>query len=243
MLDPNNNYRLKLFFVTIFSIAMGLFESGLVIYLQELYYPDGFTFPLKQIPAHILNFEYLREISTIVMLICIGLLAGKNFTERFAYFLYSFGVWDIFYYTWLKVLINWPPSLLTWDVLFLIPVVWIGPVLAPLICSLTMILFALIIIILQRKGFNVKIKFREWVLIILGSALIFISFIWDYTKIIVEGGFISELTTIRTNPEFQKIISEYVPDYYNWYLFTFGELLILLGILLLIFRIVTMTRK
>lgn len=239
----NNNYRQKLFVVTIFSIAMGLFESVLVIYLRELYYPNGFTFPLKQISIHILNLEYLREVSTIVMLICIGLLAGKNFSEKFAFFIFSFGVWDIFYYIWLKVFINWPSSFLTWDVLFLIPIVWLGPVLAPVMCSITMIFFAFVIITLQQKGFNVIIKFREWVFVILGSAFIFTSFIWDYTNIIVKGGFISELTSIRTNPEFQKIISEYIPHYYDWYLFAIGELLILIGILLLIFRIVKTTRK
>ncbi len=237
-MDAHNNYLLKIVFVTTFSIAMGLFESVLVIYLQELYYPDGFAFPLKQIPHHILNFEYLREISTIVMLICVGLVAGKNFSERFAYFLYSFGVWDIFYYVWLKVLINWPTSLLTWDVLFLIPVIWVGPVLAPVICSLTMILLGQAIIYLRKKGFNVKIKLREWVLIILGAVIIFTCFIRDYTKLIIEGGFSSQLSELETNPEFQKIISEYIPTYFNWYLFSFGEVLILAGILLMIIRTV-----
>jgi len=102
--------------------------------------------------------ECCREAATIIMLAAVGIIAGKDNLQRFAYFLYAFAVWDIIYYAGLKVLLNWPSSFLTWDVLFLIPVPWIGPVLAPIISSLTMILFGGIIICLQEKGYIVKIK-------------------------------------------------------------------------------------
>jgi hypothetical protein len=102
---------------------MGFLEAIVVVYLRQLYFPEGFDFPLNPIPPKILAIEWLREITTLVMLVSIGIIAGKNFLQRFSYFLYCFAVWDIFYYVALKLLLNWPPSLLTWDLLFLFPVV------------------------------------------------------------------------------------------------------------------------
>src|SRR3989339_548079 len=132
--------------VTIFSIAMGLFEAIVVVYLRQLYYPQGFDFPLAAFPASRLSVEWLREACTIVMLAALGLMTGRNASGRFAFFILSFGIWDIVYYLGLKWLLNWPASLFTWDILFLIPVAWTGPVLAPVICSFTMILLAVGII-------------------------------------------------------------------------------------------------
>src|SRR4030042_7126972 len=128
----------KIFFLTIFGIAMGFLESVVIVYLRQLYYPEGFGFPLKEVIWGGLFLEYLREIATIVILLTVSLIAGRMPYERFSYFLYCFGIWDIFYYIGLKVLLNWPSSLLTWDILFLIPVVWLAPVLAPIFCATKM---------------------------------------------------------------------------------------------------------
>src|SRR5690349_14247608 len=110
--------------VCMFSIAMAALESAVVVYLRALYYPDGFSVAFRLIDESIVKVELLRELATIIMLLAIGQLAGKTFNERFAYFLLSFAVWDIFYYGWLKVLIDWPSTLLDWDILFLIPFTW-----------------------------------------------------------------------------------------------------------------------
>lgn len=219
--------RSKIVFLIIFGIAMGFLEAAVVVYLRQLYYPGGFAFPLKLMAWEGLPIEYLREISTIVMLFSIGIVAGKNFYERFAYFLFCFGIWDIFYYFWLKVLLNWPPSLLTWDILFLIPVVWVGPVSAPLICAITMIMIAGCILFFQQKGYPVRINSLDWALLFLGAFIIFSTFIWDYTKIIIQGGFISRLSAAGTDPDFKKEVSQYIPTFYNWPLFVLGEILIL----------------
>ena len=135
-----HQFRRTLLLVCIFSIAMGFLESAVVIYLRELYYPSGFKFPLIALPANITLVEIIREASTMIMLVLIGFFAGKNTTQRFSFFLFSFAVWDIFYYLFLKVFTGWPESLFTWDLLFLIPLPWIGPVITPCILSLTMIL-------------------------------------------------------------------------------------------------------
>ena len=217
----------RIIFLIIFGIAMGFLEAAVVVYLRQLYYPEGFAFPLKLMAWEGLFIEYLREISTIVMLFSIGIVAGTNFYERFAYFLFCFGIWDIFYYICLKILLNWPPSLLTWDILFLIPVVWVGPVLAPLICAITMIMIAGCILFFQQRGYHVRINSLDWVLLFLGAFIIFSTFIWDYTKIIIQGGFISSLSALGANPVFEKEVSQYIPTFYQWPIFIMGEILIL----------------
>lgn len=214
--------------LTLFGIAMGFLEAAVVVYLRKIYYPQGFLFPLNpNISSLLLNIEWLREISTIIMLACIGIIIGRNFSTRFCYFLYSFAVWDIFYYIWLKVVLNWPSSLLTWDILFLIPLPWVSPVLAPIIVSLTMIVLAVTVIWIDYKKHNVKGLFHEWFLCIIGVFAIFITFIWDYANLIIRNKFYMNLLNLGINSGFQKIVSQYVPTNYNWWLFLSGEVLIL----------------
>src|SRR5439155_20278960 len=117
--------------VTIYGVAMGVLEAALVIYLRRLYFPGGFHFPLWVAETEVAIIELWRETATILMLIAVGALAGRNRGERFAYFLYAFGIWDLVYYVFLKLAIDWPSSLLTWDILFLLPVPWFGPILTP----------------------------------------------------------------------------------------------------------------
>jgi hypothetical protein len=218
----------KIIWLSIFAIAMAFLEAAMVIYLRKLYYPQGFAFPLNPfIEPSILAIEWLREICTIVMLMSMALIAGKSFYQKFAYFLYSFAIWDIFYYVFLKLILNWPVSFLTWDLLFLIPLPWASPILAPVICSLTMIIMAIVIIYLQNKNCHFKIDLPEWLLIFSGAFIIFTSFIWDYSKLIIQKGFFSNFWTLATNQDFQQIISQYVPADYNWSLFIIGQILIL----------------
>ena len=126
----------KIIFSSLFAISMAYLESAVVVYLRELYYPDGFQFPLTGIPLRILIIEIGREAATILMLYAYAKSVGSNGREVMAYFSLNFGVWDIWYYIWLKLLLDWPATILDWDILFLIPVPWVGPVLAPVIVSL-----------------------------------------------------------------------------------------------------------
>ncbi len=224
--------------LSVFAIAMGFFESAVVIYLRKIYYPDGFAFPLQGfLEPFILNVEWIREISTIIMLVCIGYLAGKNIYERIAYFIFSFAVWDIFYYIFLKITLDWPASLLTLDLLFLIPLPWIAPVLAPIIISITMIMLSLIIIGLQDKGIKVNFSNKEWSLFILGSIIILYTFLYDYSKLIFAGGFAKDFFTLSVNPAFIGAVSSFIPEEYNWLLFFLGEIFVLLGIFYLYNRL------
>ena len=90
-----------------------------------------------------LHLELFRETATIIMLATIAWVASAIWRERLAFFLLSFGTWDIFYYIWLYLFIGWPNSLLNKDFLFLIPVPWVSWVFVPVGISICMIIFAL----------------------------------------------------------------------------------------------------
>ena len=142
----------KIINLTVFALAMAFLETAVVIYLRELYYPEGFDFPLKMMDFSVGRTEFLREAATMIMILFIALLVGKTKLQKFAAFIFVFAIWDIFYYVFLKVMIGWPASLLTWDILFLIPVTWVGPVIAPVINSLMMILLAAGILYAEKTG-------------------------------------------------------------------------------------------
>jgi len=224
------------FIIGVFAIAMGLLEAIVVVYLRLHFYPEGFDFPFKMLPPDLILIEWVREIATIVMLATVGMLAGNGRLQKFFYFLYTFAVWDIVYYIGLKIFLNWPESLLTWDILFLIPIPWIGPVLAPVICSLTMIVFSVSAIKKQEKGFVLDMKLLDWVLIFSGVFLILYSFTEDFFSLIYQNNLISEFLNLSTNEYFWKIISEFTPTTYNWKAFIAGELLIFAANFLVIRR-------
>jgi len=219
----------KLIWIGIFAVSMAFVETTVVYYLRKLYYPNNVLFPLNvSMPSQILVIEWVREACTIIMLLSIAVLAGKKFQEKFAYFIYSFAIWDIFYYIWLKVLLDWPTSLLTWDVLFLIPLTWVSPVLAPVLVSITMLIFAFMI--LQKP--NKKVNMKEWALLMFASALVYISFIWDYTNLLLKKGLFEKFSKLTLDPEIIKAAAEFIPQYYHWELFIIGEFLALTAIFL-----------
>ena len=221
----------KIIWLTLFSIAMGFMETAVVVYLRKVYYPDGFAFPLVPIEPNIALTEFLREAATIIMLVGIGILAGKNAAQKFSFFIYCFAIWDLFYYIFLKLLLDWPESWFTWDVLFLIPVPWVGPVLAPCIVSLTMIALAGCIVYLQYKGCEIKIKWREWLLLLGGCFIVMVSFMTDYFAYLNEHHF-QQIWTLMSKEQMFIEIAAYIPNSYNWSMFWLGEILMILGILL-----------
>jgi hypothetical protein len=215
----------KILIVTLFAIAMALLESAVVIYLREILYPEGFRFPLAPIHPHLLLTEILRETATMVMLVCIGLLAGKRFSERFAWFIYSFAVWDIFYYLFLWLLLGWPESLMTWDVLFLIPATWTGPVITPLILTVIMILFAWFILSAAEKGKETGIAPIEWLGLLLGSGIVIAAFMTDYIRHMLNTFTPGELLRAG-DPLVIEVAQQYVPESFPWLLFAAGALVI-----------------
>lgn len=222
--------------VTLFSIAMAFLETSVVVYLRALFYPDGFEFPLKIVDHDIGATEFFREAATILMLIAVGFIAATNKIQRFAYFIFSFAIWDIFYYIFLKLLLDWPDSLMTWDVLFLIPVTWVGPVIAPVICSLLMILLALAIIIISDKKNKTRISRYEWIWLISGSIIVIISFITDYTNFLLNFYTWKEIFNYSWTKDMTELTGKYIPQHFNWWVFFSGILVICTGILTFIRR-------
>ncbi len=151
----------------------------MVVYLRRIFYPEGFVFPIKVIPARILWIELSREIACLIMIIAVALLTGRKRWERFGYFLIVFGVWDIFYYVWLKVSIDWPQSLFEWDVLFLIPLPWIGPVAAPSLLAVLMIISGVLTVLLFERGREFRPTLLSWLIAIAATGLILFAFMHD----------------------------------------------------------------
>lgn len=176
----------NLFTVFIFSIAMAYLESAVVVYLRYLYYPMGFIFPIKMIPNQTLFIELGREAATIIMLLAIALLSSKLTRQRIFFFFFAFGVWDIFYYIWLKIFINWPQTLLADDLLFLIPVPWIAPIVAPILISVLFITISIMALKKIEKGKQVEISKTNAAIILVGVLLILISFMWNYRERLIS---------------------------------------------------------
>ena len=216
--------------VIVFSVAMGFLESAVVVYLRKIYYPAGFRFPLTPIDPLIATTEFWREVATIIMLSGIGVIAGKNRMQRFAYFVLSFAVWDIFYYVFLKVILGWPATIIDWDILFLIPVPWVGPVICPVIISITMTLFSLSILHFESAGNATFISPREKIIFLAGCAIVLFSFMQDYFTFLGSHHAFSRLWVPGSKEELFKELSAYTPEKFSWWLFWSGELLILLGI-------------
>ncbi|MBN1621366.1 MAG: hypothetical protein JW871_02105 [Endomicrobiales bacterium] len=166
MISFLENYYKKLFILTLFGIAFGYLEASVVIYLRELYYPFGFHVPievgfpwikfgiipqLKPVPLEILFVEIGREISTIIMLATLAWISAENWKQRLAYFLWPFAIWDIFYYIFLRMIINWPESLGTIDILFLIPLPWIAPVWMPVLGSMVFLITSIFLLKTKKE--------------------------------------------------------------------------------------------
>jgi hypothetical protein len=205
---------------------MGFLEAIVVVYVRELYYPNGFHFPLKELPPRIIVIEWIREISTLLMLGSVAWISGKIFLKRLSVFLFIFGVWDIIYYVGLKIFLDWPDSLLTWDILFLIPITWVSPVLAPVLCSFLMIIMALILDFHLFYNNQKKIKNTEFALLFAGAAIIYFTFTVDFGMMLIKGNFLKQYFTLAENSEFLKILTSWEPTHYNWVIFTVGTVLI-----------------
>ena len=211
------NWPSYLPWVTAFAIAMGFLESAVVVYLRTISYPDGFRFPLASLSPALVVTELVREASTLVMLLAPGALISRGRLERFAWFCWSFAVWDLFYYVFLKLLLGWPVDLFTWDVLFLLPVVWVGPVLAPCLISIGLLVLAFMLLWHRAKDPGHRLAKWQWVVLILAAVLYFITFI--------EGP-IRYLRSIHTGgPYMLDDLARYVPVEYAWNGFILASLL------------------
>ena len=200
--------------VVIYAGAMAWVESAVVFYLRSMI--DRVE-PYQANPLPIIGgfalVELPREFATMVMLFAVGFLAGRTWRARIGYAVIAFGVWDIFYYVFLKMMCGWPHSLLDWDVLFLLPMPWWGPVLAPVLISLLLILWGTFASQFERKHAPVLSNWRVWILNLIGMALALYVFMADTIAAAHRG-----LDAIRT----------VLPEKFNWPMF--GVALVLMSV-------------
>jgi len=221
-------WRRQAIAILLFGISFGYVEAAVVTYLRPhfdavraTFTPQssrGDLFPMlsdQQVRAagpdmvRLVGTEVAREAATLLMLGAAAAAVGGNLRQWFAFFLMAFGVWDISYYAFLKILIDWPKSLLTWDVLFLIPVPWSAPVLAPALVSLTMIGSGLVYVWRESNGHPMRLRTVHWLCACAAGLLILAAFTWDYRNVMAGG----------------------MPKPFNWSLFALGEVLGVLAFL------------
>ena len=204
-MNPSNHERSRWLIVATFAVAMAWVEAAVVYYLRTLV---NRIEPYQSNPLPIATglgeAELVRELATLVMLVTVGWLAGTTVRSRLGYALVAFGVWDIFYYVFLKVMTGWPSSLVDWDILFLIPLPWWGPVWAPAAIALLMIFWGTSVTQFERpsapRGSNGKaIGFAA-----LGVMLALYVFMADAIRVADQG-----TDALRT----------VLPVWFNWPLF------------------------
>jgi hypothetical protein len=159
----------------LYAAAMGILEAIVVVYLRRIYYPAGFGFPLVAMDPTILRAEVIREGMTLVMLAAVAGIAAERAWQRLLSFIVAFGVWDVFYYAGLKAFLDWPASWLTPDILFLIPRVWVGPVLAPVLVSAAWVAGGLL---LHRTRYSdLGMGWKSWVAAAGGAGIVLAAFL------------------------------------------------------------------
>ncbi len=176
--------------VIAYAVAMAFLESAVVVYLQRAVGIDPRAlFPVRDpvLTGDLALIEVGREAATIVMLGAVGWLAGRSGLERLAWTAVAFGTWDVLYYAWLWVFIGWPPSLGTWDLLFLIPVPWAGPVWAPAAISLALVGFGLAAARSLRAGRPVRAGRAQVAAGVAGGLVVIVSFTLDAGRILAGG--------------------------------------------------------
>ena len=198
--------------VAIYATAMAWMEAAVVFYLRT--HVDRII-PYQTNPLP--NFEELgiaeliREFSTLVMIFAVGFLAGKSWRGRFGYMGIAFGIWDIGYYFFLRIMSGWPASIFDWDILFLLPLPWWGPVWAPVGIALMMILWGACAVGLQsaqhRAGF-------EWASMATGSVGILIAL------------YVFMADAIRIASEGEEALRRMLPEHFNTPLFAVALALI-----------------
>lgn len=194
-----------------FAIAMAWVESAVAFYLRTMVdrLNPHQNAPLPEVPG-IEGTELVREAATLLMLMAVGALAGTNRRTRWGYTAIAFGVWDIFYYVFLKMICGWPASLLDWDVLFLIPLPWWGPVIAPVLIALMMIIWGTLATQFEMPAQRVRYERRSWLVNFAGIAVALYVFMAD---------------AIRVAPKGVDAIRNVVPQTFNWPLFLMALLL------------------
>lgn len=191
--------------VAVYAVAMAWVEAAVVYYLRTMidrivpYQPD----PLPVI-GYLGPVELAREAATLVMLFTVGVLAGRTWKARLGYTAIAFGVWDILYYAFLKLMCGWPHGLLDWDILFLLPLPWWGPVLAPMLIALLMIVWGTLASQFEGTRIPARSNVTAWGTALIGMGLALYVFMADSIRVADQG---------------VDVIRRVLPERFPWALF------------------------
>jgi len=201
-----------------FAIAMAFAESAVVVYVRQIYYPENplVIFPLNILSPHHLVIEWARELATLVMILSVAWLTEKGFVRIFAAFVYVFGLWDIFYYLWLKLIIGWPVSWLEWDILFLIPWIWMGPWIAPASIAVLFVVWGGWVLV-SPQSFRFT-KLSAWVFIV-GIGFGLAAFLQPAVPLLLQG---------------VDAFQQFMPGEFWWGLFITGYVLMAVALVLVV---------
>jgi len=194
--------RRRWWLVVVYAIAMAWVEAA-VVYDLRLMSDRVIPYQANPLPleGRLAEVEIVREAATMVMLLTVGALAGRTGLARLGYSAIAFGVWDIFYYVFLRLICGWPGSVMDWDILFLLPLPWWGPVLAPVSIALLMIVWGTLV---SRPG-EVRVAApAAYAICSAGIALALYVFMAD---------------AIRVAPQGAEAVQRVLPTTFNWTLF------------------------
>ena len=189
-----NDITKRFLWVSVYAIAMAFLEAVVVVYIRGLLHITNDHVVL----GPYVTMEIWREVTTLVMLVAMGWLAGRRGVERWAYGLFAFGLWDIWYYVWLKVLIDWPATLLDWDTLFLIPLTWWGPVLSPVLVATLICITAVLAMVRLARGEPLGVTPARMGIGVLGGLLALYVFMSDSLHALQQGR--TDWDTLRPEP-------------------------------------------
>jgi hypothetical protein len=201
-----SDLRRRLVLLILFGIVFGYVEAAAVVYIRVVYEPihqrlfpktaANDLFPLavfeqwsREAHPYVKTpfMEMSREVGTLLLLALMAQAVSRTGPQWFASFALVFGVWDLTYYLWLLLLIGWPQTLLEWDLLFVVPVPWVAPVLAPLLVAATMVLTSSIYFWTEAVGRPMQPGRWNYALVLGGGLTIMISFWWDWRNILARG--------------------------------------------------------
>jgi hypothetical protein len=177
----------KLPAVAVYALAMAYMESAVVAYLREMYGITDIAHDLPRMSGRIAAIETGREAATVIMLLTVGWIAGRRLQDRLGYFVFAFGLWDIAYYAWLMLFVGWPRSPLDWDILFLIPVPWWGPVLAPALIAAMMCVGGAAAVVQAERDLRWRINRTNVAIAAAGIAVVLYTFMAESLSAVPDG--------------------------------------------------------
>ena len=207
-------HRSLILWLTVYAICMANVEASLVVHLRTIYYPGNPVeiFPLSLLSHRDLFIELFRELATILMIFSVAVLSVREKHRQLGAFLFVFGLWDLFYYLWLKIIIGWPVRWLEWDVLFLIPWPWLAPWITAALIAVIMVAGGFRMLMLDAKS---EMSGPGLVLLIVGILISLTSLLLPAWPLLVNG---------------EAAFRGHMPKGFPWVLYVSGYLLMAVGL-------------